>query len=758
MPPLTQEMWTQRTAPRSEVAIATSGVRLAIAVISLGVTALTVLVNVILGGLAPWQWAVTLLAFFLSVLGTLIRHSPVGPWLSLASIAVLLGLGLASPTGRVDLQVMATYSIIYLALLVTSRRAGLVWIGVGIGLMSVVIVRSPTRLDIGSWTVNVGWVAVLQMLVSGVWLWSAWHASMARARERDALAEAREESISALALLQDRTRAWREAVTRTHETILNDVRYVLHADALDRGQLRDQLLISRATRAQAPADESTIAAMVARLRTEVAVDVEVRGPAANQEVSAARTLQPVIAELLRNIDRHAGASRVIVDVEQVPGGLRLSIIHDGWSAGSPSARDTTPGIGRSMVVDESLRAMGAMVREGQQGVVIEIPSQGPPVGAGDAGRTLLLLSSIVLVSSAVGGSVQFLLMPVGASAWYLIPAVAACLLTGLAAVIVAQQRSVSGPPVAVACLLACIVTWGSAIAPLPCAQSALVLTTLNLSINALIALLLWSRRRTPWLLALPALLGVLVQQLIPSSECAIRSVDVLLSSAVLMPVMLFVSWVSARSAARWQETDMHRWQEEVIERNRATTAVDLAHALEGSVEQAWDIMWEIAEGADLDGDRRHRLMVLDGRIRACLQADPRASGGVVLAARDAVVAATGLGAAVRVRALRGSSDERPLPPALVDLLVAALSGDPVATPSIHAFFDGVDDYLTLTTTTRAATAAGLEAGAVLDPAGGESVIIEMETVAGAGEPDSEVTVILRRHARVADSATLSMMG
>jgi hypothetical protein len=82
----------------------------------------------------------------------------------------------------------------------------------------------------------------------------------------------------------------------------------------------------------------------------------------------------------------------------------------------------------------------------------------------------------------------------------------------------------------------------------------------------------------------------------------------------------------------------------------------------------------------------------------------------------------------------------------------------VATPSIHAFFDGVDDYLALTTTTRAATAAGLEAGAVLDPAGGESVIIEMETVAGAGEPDSEVTVILRRHARVADSATLSMMG
>jgi hypothetical protein len=130
----------------------------------------------------------------------------------------------------------------------------------------------------------------------------------------------------------------------------------------------------------------------------------------------------------------------------------------------------------------------------------------------------------------------------------------------------------------------------------------------------------------------------------------------------------------------------------------------------------------------------------------------------VLAARDAVVAATGLGAAVRVRALRGSSDERPLPPALVDLLVVALSGDPVATPSIHAFFDGVDDYLALTTTTRAATAAGLEAGAVLDPAGGESVIIEMETVAGAGEPDSEVTVILRRHARVADSATLSMMG
>ena len=102
--------------------------------------------------------------------------------------------------------------------------------------MSIVVTRSDLVVQVGDLSVNVGTVAVVQMVVAGTWLWWAWHAALDQAALRDARAAEQEQVITDSIALQERTRAWREAITRTHETILNDLRYVLRSPQIDRAQ------------------------------------------------------------------------------------------------------------------------------------------------------------------------------------------------------------------------------------------------------------------------------------------------------------------------------------------------------------------------------------------------------------------------------------------------------------------------------------------------------------------------------------------
>lgn len=327
-------------------------------------------------------------------------------------------------------------------------------------------------------------------------------------------------------------------------------------------------------------------------------------------------------------------------------------------------------------------------------------------------------------------------------------AAAACALTALSVVTVLRGRPVDLRTATIGAALASVVTWGLVVAQPACGAAPLVLTTINLSLNAFFAMLLWARSRWTWLLVLPALAGVIALGLLPGVRCPLEIADVLLSSAVLMPLLIGLSWVSARSVARWQLQDRERWEAEIAAIARAEADVDLARALGDSIDRAWAQMWEIAEGADLDETRRRRLRTVESTIRSSLQADPRTSGGFVLSAQEIVAGAAAHHVPLHVRALRGSADPRPIGSELVARLIRMIVADPEAGASIHVFSDGHDDYLTVTLPAVAAARAGFVAGWV-DETGGCSV--EVAYVGEEHGHEDEVTVIVSRTSSIVGS-------
>ena len=752
--PPTPESWPQPSPPRSEVANLRGGLSVTIAWGTAIVVAVVALV-LLLGTPHAASVAAVAVSVILAAAGVLWRRRGWGEWVSLAAIAVVLAMGIASPGTRVDSLVMGTYTVIFLAVLITSRPWGLAWIGFGVLVMSIVVTRSDLVVQVGDLSVNVGTVAVVQMVVAGMWMWWAWHAALDQAAARDAHAAEQEQVIADSIALQERTRAWRETITRTHETILNDLRYVLRSPQIERARLRDQLLTTSDRRAQPPRDEGALAAgdalsgLERRLRADFAGTLEIHVHAGESLTARVTEVEPILVEIVRNVARHSDARSIDISVDDVDGDLRIVVEDDGSAPGPTTA---TPGIGRSVVVGETLAAQGARLEEEPHRSVITLPREGSSFTS--AGRTLPLLFGVILVGSSLGGSVQFLLLLAGASLSYVPVALAACALTALGVVTVLSGRSVGLAVVAPAALFAAAVPWGLAAAQPVCAEPPLVLTTINLSLNAFFAILLWARSRWSWLLVAPALAGVLALDLLPGVGCPLQGNDILLSSAILIPAALGLSWLSGRSAARWEREDRQRWQTEIAEMARAEADLDLARVLGDSIDRAWALMWEIADGAELDEARRRQLRTVESSIRSSLQADPRTSGGFVLAARQVVAAAAAQEVPVHVRALRASADPRPLDPDLVAALIRMVVADSDAGASIHVFFDGYDDYLTITMPAALAARSGFVPGWT-DEVGGCSV--EVEYVGEELGPAAEVTVIVSRASSVA-SAEPSVVG
>lgn len=748
MPP-TPESWTQPSPPRSEVATLRGGLSLAIAWGTIAVVAVVALV-VVFGARHALSTAIVTLSGVLAVAGLLWRRMPWAAWLSLAAIALVVGIGLASPGTRVDALVMGTYTLVFLAVLITSRPWGLAWIGLGVLAMSLVITRSDLVVQVGTVTVPVGSVAVVQMVVAGTWLWWAWHAALDQAARRDAQAAEQEQVITESIALQERTLAWRDAITRTHETILNDLRYVLRSPVIDRARLREQLLTTRDRRAQPPRGAVVpvglegLSGLESRLREEFAGSVDVHLRTSAPPSTHVAQVEPILLEIVRNIARHSDARHIEITVDDADSGLHITVADDGSASPATAA---PPGIGRSVVVGETLSALGARLDEEPHRTVITLPRDAP--SATGPGRALPVLFSVVLAASSLGGSVQFLLLLVGASLTYLPVTLAACAVTALGVVVVLRGRPVGLAVMATAAVLAAAVPWGLAAAQPVCAEPPLVLTTINLSLNAFFAILLWARSRWTWLLVAPALLGVLALDLLPAVGCPLQGVDVLLSSAILIPGALLLSWLSSRSAARWEREDRQRWETEIVEMARAGADLDLARELGDSIDRAWALMWEVADGASLDDARRRQLRTVDASIRSSLQADPRTSGGFVLAARQVVAASALRDTPIHVRALRGSSDERPLPVDFISRLSDMVTADPDAEASIHVFFDGYDDYLAVTLPAPAAARAGFVPGAVEHHG---CCAIEVSYVGDEDRADAEVTVMVSRGVEVEEAA------
>ena len=157
--PPAPESWPQPSPPRSEVANLRGGLSVTIAWGSAIVVAIVALV-LVLGAPSAASAAALAVAAVLAGAGVIWRRRGWAAWASLAAIAVVLAMGIASPGTRVDSLVMGTYTVIFLAVLITSRPWGLAWIGFGVLVMSIVVTRSDLVVQVGDLSVNVGTVAV----------------------------------------------------------------------------------------------------------------------------------------------------------------------------------------------------------------------------------------------------------------------------------------------------------------------------------------------------------------------------------------------------------------------------------------------------------------------------------------------------------------------------------------------------------------------------------------------------------------------
>lgn len=723
---------------RSEVVTLRRGLSLAMIIAAW----LAVVISIVgswarLSEFAPARHAALLGAAIAILAGTILRARILGLWLIEASLAGLIIVGLLGDPPPVELLVMGTYCTVFFAIFLSSRRWGLVWIAIGVVVMAVVVSKSTVHVDVAGWSFPVGSVAVLQMVVAGTWLWWAWQSIVASAAEHDRLVRSREQDIAEAVATQERTRAWRAAITRTHETILNDLRYVLRAPQIDRDRLKDQLLTTRDVREGAPIAVSSLSGIVDRVCGEFPGTVTLDASDDVDVGSNGDVLESALREILRNVSRYASATSVTITASTAGGNVTIEVVDDGRAP----LPDRPPGIGRSVVVGESLAGIGGRIDESPHRTRIALPLAAPRRTRSIA--VLRLLVSVVLAGSALGGSLQFLLLLSGSGAAYLLVSMAALCVTVLATVVTVRGRTVSTGLVVAASISAAAVPWLLALLPAPCADNALALTTINLSADALFATLLWVRTRWLWLLVLPTIAGVGALAVGVGSGCVTLTGGILVNSIVLVPIFLLVSWYSTRRAALREQEDDALWRRQIGERAYAEAAVELAAHLQDSVEQAWDLLWSIAEGRPVDRNCRRRLRTLDSAIRAAIQVDPRTAGGLTLAARDLVDEAVAQDRSVHVRALRGSADARPLPPHVMGILETLVLDDAddaaELQPSIHVFTDGVDDYLSLSTSLSAASRAGLPPGASLEIDG---ITVESELTDQGTE--AEVTVLVRR--------------
>jgi len=217
----------------------------------------------------------------------------------------------------------------------------------------------------------------------------------------------------------------------------------------------------------------------------------------------------------------------------------------------------------------------------------------------------------------------------------------------------------------------------------------------TLSGFALCSSLVWSSQRRWWSLGL---IWVAVTALASRSmppDCSGTTGASFRAAA--LPVLFFVliTW-SLRRSARAAERRVHVARQQAADTALASTALDASLALQGAVGEATALLEFVADGHDLDDERRTRLRCLDAVIRAAVQVDPDQCGGIALAAHRLVIDATAHGVPVRVLTLRDSGERTPVSAALMETLRAFVPRNAGGAVTLQVLSGPGQDVLMLT--------------------------------------------------------------
>ena len=701
-------------SPGPELAATFAATRVAIVVLCGFVVLFSLVQAVGIGSsLTPVQVVATAAAAGLIALALTLNGATTGAWLAVASVTVLVISVAADPPesgSRVQVTT-ALFLISYFGVLLLSRMWGLLWVALSCVLWLLIAAPAPLPITLSDVVVNVRPITLLQLVVSSLWLWWAWHTELGRVEARDVRAQRSEASVVESITLQERIRAWRRLVVRTHETVLNDLRYVLDSDIVDRGRLAEQMAQRREFDAGPPVPPipRSLQAVVdsvgtaERLGTRLTTSIPATVMVASDQGTA---VQAALTEAIRNAIRHAGATEVAISATVEDEGVRLRVVHDGV----PKSGASEPGIGTAIVIREGVEAVGGRVAQLDGILTLWLPTRDtaaatvhttPPV---EPARVVM---SSIAAGNAMGGAPYYLLVAVVGGVGGLVAGIAAgsVALLGAYALRHRQVRPlmlVVTSVLSVAALVALVQGVGGT-----CDEASVWLTTAILVVFGSSAVVLWARPRWWWLMAVPTLSAAAVMlTFLPS--CA-EAVTLNLGSIIAAPVCLVLVLLSLRVGARRAAKMEALNRAEARERAGAAAESEISEQLRGAVDDATRIMEQIAAGAPADDAVRNRLRCLDGEIRATLQVSASTPGGFARAALGLVRQCGRIGIPVRVQTIRDSGDHRALPESLVSVLSRLLSSTDGEPPSILVLANSREDTLSITTTGRAMERAGLSA-------------------------------------------------
>ena len=675
----------------------------------------------------------------LAVVGTAFSRHVVGLWvLNAALLLVSLTIVVGGGAWTQIVPVLAIYELAFFVVVLAPRIIGLATVVVFSAQFVVLPIDQSLVLTLGTWDMTSGMVRALQLLLAGAFLSRAWFDVVRQAREGDARWQVSQRELDASVQIQERLRIWRDTAIRVHETMLNDIRYVLSGDVIDRARLRAQLgERPRVGRLEAiPGLRLSQIVHAAHESSGYLDDVDIDVPPILVDAEVAPYLKAALVEIMRNLERHGSGARARVRARTGEGWLTVTVASESLVPVPAGA-----GIGRALVLEESIAAVGGRVETSDSTMILRVPLPAGGLPASPDPRAIpgrIVVSGLMAAAAAGAFPYALALIQSGGVALTLAGILVLVLLAmGVAAAV--RRKGVSTPALVVPAAIAAAVPllmWTHRGA---CVEATTLAYVINISGYALLAIGAWSRSRYGWVLLVPwAVSSLVFVAASPPVSCTPVPPVTVLASVVVATVMSGVLlWTLPRSR-RLSERTRALEEARVQEAARTEAALDMARTLDASIAAAWDVMADIAGEDHPDPERRITLRKIEARIRATIQVDSRTSGAMAEFAHDLVNSAVTRGRSVHVLSLRASQDRRPIPGALRETLEVFVSQSETE-PTIQVFQFAGTDRLTITGAREAAQAAGLEDGSDFTVDG-----VQVEVQDSGDERGSRAVIVSRQ--------------
>ena len=671
----------------------------------------------------PTQWVLFALAILTLIVGLIRGNAPfslplvaLGSWLLVtmnffasedAPAWLLINNG--ALFGIFAIAVIARPALVLLSVLVLPFFLRLAWMS------------HPKQVIASGFQIWDGWIPSIQVAIVGLTVYFSWRTLQRECKRRDERILADRLSMHRALETQARGRVWHDAAVRIHESLLNEIRYVLAVARVDGPRLRTIIEEMNAWEIEnAPTPRMNLRELADSVVHTADLESRVRVVLWVSEVELPGetwlALRAATIEACRNLLRHTDTADVRLDARR--DGSRLVIEVSG--PGAPFRSRAPQGVGSALVIAEGLRAIGGDVAplENSEGVRMWVPmefvdeapaptssrflaamrAKGELEGDSVFARSRVLMTTLI---GAMAGSGFLYFIALGPSLTEHMTLGILTMLLGILSVVIAYVIPLGRIriPSGIAVLL-CLPSIGFLVLALTgthsCAASIPLASAVNVTGFAIVIVGLWSR---VWVivlgLAVWVALTISLINAVPQT-CTNSNYFPIINTLFIMPIAALGILIASRYNDRAQ-----RMAEEVatrsdLERARAMAASEINERLRALVASALALLVEASEQDTLEPRLRRLLQVVEGRIRIAVQVDPQTSGAFAILAQEIVERAADREIPIDVRLIEASSSVETIDPALIDFIIEILADSWPELATLSVFSDGGDDYLTLT--------------------------------------------------------------